>query len=144
MDTASKLADNKRSKDAITRLSELYKVLEQYGIAQYVSFDLGMLTQYHYYTGMIFKAYTYGVGDAIVKGGRYDSLLSQFGKKAPAIGFVILIDDLMQAIARQSVDISLDETKKVLTFTENTFVEVLKEATALRAKGIAVEMRKEG
>ncbi len=144
LDTASKLADNKRSKDAITRLNELYKVLEQYGIAQYVSFDLGMLTQYHYYTGMIFKAYTYGVGDAIVKGGRYDSLLSQFGKKAPAIGFVILIDDLMQAISRQSVEISLDEAKTILTFTEDSFVEVLKEATALRAKGIAVEMRKEG
>lgn len=144
LDTASKLADNKRSKDAIARLAELYKVLQQYGIEQYVSFDLGMLTQYHYYTGMIFKAYTYGVGDAIVKGGRYDSLLSQFGKKAPAIGFVILIDDLMQAISRQSVEINLDDAKKVLTFTEDSFVEVLKEATALRAKGIAVEMRKEG
>ena len=50
----------------------------------------------------------------------------------------------MQAIARQSVEISLDEAKKVLTFTEDTFVDALKEATALRAKGIAVEMRKEG
>ena len=144
LEKAAQLADNKRSKDAIAHLEELYKVLQQYGIEQYVSFDLGMLTQYHYYTGMIFKAYTYGVGDAIVKGGRYDSLLSQFGKKAPAIGFVILIDDLMQAITRQSVEISLDTPKKVLTFTEATFVEVLKEATALRDKGIAVEMRKEG
>ena len=103
-----------------------------------------MLTQYHYYTGMIFKAYTYGVGDAIVKGGRYDTLLSQFGKKSPAIGFVILIDDLMQAISRQSVEVCPDASKKVLTFTEDTFVDVLKEATALRNSGYAVEMRKEG
>ncbi len=144
LDTAAKLADNARSKEAINRLADLYKVLKQYGIEQYVSFDLGMLTQYQYYTGMIFKAYTYGVGDAIVKGGRYDTLLSQFGKKAPAIGFVILIDDLMQAITRQSVNVSLDEPKKVLLYTEDNFKVVLTEARALRNQGVAVEMRKEG
>jgi len=33
---------------------------------------------------VIFKGYTYGVGDAIVTGGRYDKLLSYFGKNAPA------------------------------------------------------------
>ncbi|MFR3755581.1 MAG: ATP phosphoribosyltransferase regulatory subunit [Enterocloster sp.] len=32
---------------------------------------LGMLSRYHYYTGIIFKAYTYGTGDYIVTGGRY-------------------------------------------------------------------------
>lgn len=144
LDTAAKLADNARSKEAINRLADLYKVLKQYGIEQYVSFDLGMLTQYQYYTGMIFKAYTYGVGDAIVKGGRYDTLLSQFGKKAPAIGFVILIDDLMQAITRQSVSVSLDEPKKVLFYTEDNFKVILTEAKALRNQGVAVEMRKEG
>lgn len=65
----------------------LYEVLKAYGVSEYVSFDLGMLSKYRYYTGVIFKAYTYGVGDAIVKGGRYDRLLQQFGKEAPAIGF---------------------------------------------------------
>ena len=59
---------------------------------KYVSFDLGMLSKYHYYTGIIFKAYTYGIGDAIVKGGRYNHLLKHFGKDAPAIGFVIVIE----------------------------------------------------
>lgn len=144
LETASRLANNARSKEAIKRLADLYKVLQQYGIEQYISFDLGMLTQYQYYTGMIFKVYTYGVGDAIVKGGRYDTLLAQFGKKAPAIGFVILIDDLMQAITRQSIEVSLDEPKKVLFYTENNFKVILTEARALRAQGVAVEMRKEG
>lgn len=144
LDTASKLADNNRSKDAIKRLAALYEVLQQYGIEQHVSFDLGMLTQYQYYTGMIFKVYTYGVGDAIVKGGRYDTLLAQFGKKAPAIGFVILIDDLMQALTRQSVSVALDASKKILFYKEADFAKVLQEAKELRAQGIAVEMRKEG
>ena len=58
-----------------------YEVLKKYGTEKYVSFDLGLLNQYNYYTGVIFKGYTYGVGDAIVTGGRYDKLLSYFGKK---------------------------------------------------------------
>ena len=142
LETASALAGNKRSKDAIARLAELYKVLQKYGIEQYVSFDLGMLTQYHYYTGMIFKVYTYGVGDAVVKGGRYDALLSKFGKKAPAIGFVILIDDLMQALTRQNIHISLNDNKRVLTYTEDDFAAVIEEAKALRDEGVIVEMKR--
>lgn len=62
------------------RLEALYEVLKKYGTEKYVSFDLGLLNQYNYYTGVIFKGYTYGVGDAIVTGGRYDKLLSYFGK----------------------------------------------------------------
>ena len=68
---------------------------------KYVSFDLGLLSKYRYYTGVIFKAYTYGVGDAVAKGGRYNSLLKYFGKDAPAIGFVIVVDDLLEALSRQ-------------------------------------------
>lgn len=35
---------------------------------KYISFDLGMLGNYRYYTGIIFKGYTYGTGDCIVTG----------------------------------------------------------------------------
>ena len=93
IDKARNIISNEKALAALDRLDKIYSIIDSYGLSKYVSFDLGMLTQYQYYTGMIFKAYTYGVGDAIVKGGRYDTLLSQFGKKAPAIGFVILIDD---------------------------------------------------
>ncbi len=81
--------DNERSLQAVERLEELYEVLCQYGVEKYVSFDLGLLSKYNYYTGIVFKAYTYGVGDAVAKGGRYDSLLDYFGKEAAAVGFVL-------------------------------------------------------
>ena len=42
-------------------------MLCEYGVEKYISFDLGMLSKYNYYTGVIFKAYAYGVGDAILK-----------------------------------------------------------------------------
>lgn len=98
---AKELVSNERSLQAVERLEELYRVLCEYGVERYVSFDLGLLSKYHYYTGVIFKAYTYGVGDAVAKGGRYDNLLKYFGKEAPAIGFVIVVDDLLEALARQ-------------------------------------------
>ena len=100
---AKKIADNERSNSAIDRLKSLYGVLRDKNLDQYITFDLGLLSKYNYYTGIIFKAYTYGMGDAIAKGGRYDNLLGYFGKNAPAIGFVIIVDDLLTALNQKSV-----------------------------------------
>lgn len=139
---AKALVKNERSLAAIERLENLYEVLKLYGVEEQVSFDLGMLSQYNYYTGVIFKAFTYGVGDAIVKGGRYDNLLSQFGKDAPAIGFVIVIDDLLEALSRQKVGIELPAPKCTITYQLNQnedFRKKLKQVQALRKQGICVE-----
>ena len=140
---AKKLITNPRSIHAIERLEKLYEVLSLYGTEKYVSFDLGMLSKYQYYTGIIFKAYTYGIGDAIVKGGRYDMLLHHFGKEAPAVGFAAVVDDILEALTRQQVDIPFPAAKKILSYTPDTFAKVLTEAQKLRQEGFAVEMRGE-
>ena len=98
MDDALEQVTNATSKNAILRLKELYKSIEQFGLSEFVFFDLAMLSKYNYYTGMIFKGYASGNGEPIVKGGRYDNLLGQFGKDAPAVGFVVVIDDLLNAM----------------------------------------------
>ena len=92
LDKAKELATNEKSLKAIEKLEKVYSILVDYGVADYISFDLGMLSNFNYYTGIIFKAYTYGTGDAIVAGGRYDKLLSQFGKDSAAIGFAVYMD----------------------------------------------------
>ena len=133
---------NKRSLAAIERLENLYEVLKLYGVEDYVSFDLGMLSKYNYYTGVIFKAYTYGVGDAVVKGGRYNNLLKQFGKKAPAIGFVIVIDDILEALARQKVEIKLPSDKVTVSYEAGNaedFRQKLKVVQEYRTQGTPVE-----
>ena len=137
---AKEIIHNERSKNAIDRLFRLYSVLELYGIEKYVSFDLGMLSKYKYYTGMIFKGYTYGVGDVIVKGGRYDNLLNQFGKSAPAVGFVIMIDDLMQALLRQKITIPIENKKVIILYDEPQFFKALKLAQELRNNANLVEL----
>ena len=98
---AKTLTNNPCAVKAIERLEELYEILKSYGVSDYVTFDLGLISKYNYYTGIIFKAYTYGTGEAIVKGGRYDNLMKQFGKEAPAIGLAIVVDQLMAAIGKQ-------------------------------------------
>ena len=86
---------------AIDLLNELNSILKQKGIDKYVSFEFGMISNYEYYTGIIFAGYTYGLGEPIVKGGRYDTLLSNFDTDAPAIGFAFVVDQLMTATSTQ-------------------------------------------
>ena len=132
---AKNLVCNTRSLNAIDRLQKLYQVLCQYGVEKYVSFDLGMLSKYNYYTGVIFKVYTYGVGEPVVKGGRYDHLLGYFGKEAPAIGFVVVIDDLMSALERQKTAVEVPEDVIYLTYTAENYESRLSEAKGLRKNG---------
>ncbi len=109
LDHAGSLTKNVRCLCAIDRLKEVYQVICRYGYERYISFDLSMVNYFDYYTGIIFSGYTYGTGDAIGKGGRYDNLLMQFGKNAPACGFTILIDDLLSALSRQNISLSRKE-----------------------------------
>lgn len=140
LDKAEELVTNERSVKAVGRLKELYRLLTVYKVEQYVSFDFGMLSKYHYYTGVIFRAYTYGIGDAIVKGGRYDNLLKTFGKDEPAVGFVVVLDDLMSALASQNIVIQTEENNALLVYEKEYFEEALSRAEELREKGVNVEM----
>lgn len=143
LEEAASQVNNERSKKAIDRLEKLYEVIRLYGLEEYVSFDLGMLSKYNYYTGVIFKVYTYGIGDAIVKGGRYDNLLSHFGKQAPAIGFMIIVDDLLEALSRQKIEIVVPLAKEVFSYNDNNYEEMLKRAITLRKEGISVVLERE-
>ena len=109
---AKSMTTNERALGAIHRLEEVQEILDSYGLGDYVSYDLGMLSKYSYYTGIIFKAYTYGTGEYIVAGGRYDKLLEQFGKKAAAVGFAIMADQLLLALSRQKIriDVKMNDT----------------------------------
>jgi ATP phosphoribosyltransferase regulatory subunit len=143
LDKALEQVSNERSVKAVNRLKELYRVLSLYGVEKYVSFDLGILSKFNYYTGVIFSAYTYGVGDAIAKGGRYDNLLGKYGTSAPSIGFSIVIDDLMSALYRQNIALEHEAESETVTYNENNFKEALDKANELRKKGINVVLTSE-
>lgn len=137
---AEDLVSNKRSLKAVERLKQVYELLTVYGAEQYISFDFGMLSKYHYYTGVIFRAYTYGVGDAVVKGGRYDNLLKTFGKDAPAVGFVVVLDDLMTAMASRKIALPVDRKNAILVYEKTSFEKALVRAHQLREEGVCTEL----
>ncbi len=125
---------------AIARLQEVYEILKLYGKEKYVSFDLGMMSGYMYYTGIIFRGYTYGTGEAIVKGGRYDDLLEHFGKRAPSIGFVVVVNQLMNAMLRQGIKQGEGEKLYKIVYQKEDRAEAIRLASNLRREGRAVQL----
>ena len=137
---AKRLTSNMKALSAITRLERLYEILGIYGLQKYVTFDLGMLTQYDYYTGVIFRGYTYGTGDAVVKGGRYNTLLQKFGKDAASVGLAVVVDELLNALSRQKVEMEEDASVTMVLYGDSVFPEAFKKAEALRETGVCVQM----
>ncbi len=125
---------------AVTRLNELHQVLKAYGTDRYVSFELGVVSSYQYYTGIIFAGYTFGSGEPILKGGRYDRLLSHFGKQAASIGFAVVIDQLMASLARQKIAVFLPEDGEVIVYAKERFLDAVTMAKEIRKKGGNVEL----
>lgn len=133
-------ADYPKVYKAIRRLEDLDAVLKVYDVDKYVTYEFGMLSSYHYYTGVIFAGYTYGSGEPVVKGGRYDKLLTYFGKDAASIGFAIVVDQLMAAISRQKIEITVKHDNQLIVYKPEYRRDAVKKAIALRAKDCNVEL----
>lgn len=83
--------------EALTDLKWLAARLE--GVK--TTFDLADLRGYSYYSGARFAVYAQGVGEALVRGGRYDGVGAVFGHKLdrdrPAVGFSMDLKCLVRA-----------------------------------------------
>ena len=95
---------NQRSKDALKNLKDVYSILVEKDLDKYVSIDLGMVQNIDYYTGIIIRGFTYGVGFPICSGGRYDNLLAKFGRDIPATGIAIGVERVMASIYDENND----------------------------------------
>jgi ATP phosphoribosyltransferase regulatory subunit len=126
--------------EAAEQLMQLYDFLTIYGIEKYISFELGTISDYQYYTGIIFSGYTYGTGEPVVKGGRYDKLLNYYGKNTPAIGYAIQVDQLLAALSRQKIAIDTPTNSAILVFTETHAADAIRKATVLRGQGMMVQV----
>ena len=103
-------------------------------VRQYIQFDFSMSGTYGYYTGIIFRGYTFGTGDAVVKGGRYDHLLEKFGKESPSIGFALVIDELMSALTRQHIRITYSRKNTLILYDKGMEKKAIRIASDFREK----------
>ncbi|MFM9413460.1 ATP phosphoribosyltransferase regulatory subunit [Peptococcus simiae] len=85
----------------------LDELARRYALAQslcredHIMLDLSLTNQADYYTGLVFRGYVGGSGEAVLSGGRYDSLLETFNYPIPAIGFGVRVDLIAQVLNRR-------------------------------------------
>ncbi len=136
---AEKYVVDDRGKKALVRLKRVYDILSLYGCEHYVTFDLGMYGEHSYYSGIIFHAHTYQTKKVIMRGGRYDHLLGRLGKAAPAVGFSIMIDELLYALEKQKVPFETSSTNMIV-YSKELLKTAIYFATKLRENGKYIEM----
>lgn len=135
LDEALELSFNDEIEAVVLSLKHLHQMLEKMGVSQHISYDLGKVPHYKYYTGIIFEGYVSGIGTSILNGGRYDSLLDKFGYDLPACGFSVKLDSLIDVIHLEP------QKKMVVYFPISKQVEAYMKAKELRKEYQCVECR---
>lgn len=142
LEEAKSYVDNEVSLNAIDHLFAVYDLVKAFGYEKYISFDLGMLSELTYYTGIMFKAVTYDVGEPVAAGGRYDELIGQFGKSAPSIGFSITVDLVLLALNRQKIAIDSMSDPVLIVYNENNAKAAIEVSKKYRSNNTASAMVK--
>ena len=76
----------------------------------------------------------------MIRGGRYDNLLKAFGKDKAAIGFTVVIDQLLLILNRQHIEDRESRKKSLVLYTPERFEAALKKARDLREEGTDTAM----
>jgi histidyl-tRNA synthetase len=132
-------------------LLEILKIFKDYNFSNF-EFDSSIIRGLEYYTGPIFevnlkfdvknnKGQVIQFG-SIGGGGRYDSLVNNFGNyEAPATGISIGLDRLVYALM-QKKEFKVKRSKPVVicVFDKNAMREYIKLQTMLRDSGISTEI----
>jgi ATP phosphoribosyltransferase regulatory subunit len=139
LDRLKKMVKNKRALKALENVEQIYAILKEFGLDKYISLDLGMVRSINYYTGLIFKGYTYGIGFPVLNGGRYDMLLDDFGVSMPAVGFSVSVNMLVMAVSRQDPDRKKGGADTCVSYEKESAGTAYRVASVLRGQGLCVE-----
>jgi ATP phosphoribosyltransferase regulatory subunit len=137
---ASQLVKNATSRAALDNLADIHKLLIGYGVEQFVNFDLGIIRDFDYYTGMVFEGYTPGLGFPLCGGGRYDTMLESFGVANPATGFALGIERILLALERQGIGVSVQGKDIFIAWAEGKLTDAIKAAKDHRKAGRRAEL----
>ena len=139
LDEAKKLSFNDELKENLKYLENLYSQLEILGYDDKITFDLGMVPRLNYYTGIIFRGYGEGVGNTVLRGGRYDKLITSGDKYIPAIGFSLDINSVIENV-KICEKIQSNRNSCKIYYSEKDRIEAIKKSGELRKQGKIVEL----
>ncbi|KHE71907.1 ATP phosphoribosyltransferase regulatory subunit [Halobacillus sp. BBL2006] len=133
-ESSRSLARNQSCMQAVNELKQLHRVLKQYGVENYIHFDLNLISHMDYYTGILFEGYAPHLGALLCNGGRYDTLLPSFQLNASATGFAVHLERLVEALNEQE-----DEDDRIgIIVDDDSFAKGMAKANDLRRQGYAV------
>ncbi|MDY4920693.1 MAG: ATP phosphoribosyltransferase regulatory subunit [Phascolarctobacterium sp.] len=134
------IVTNAKALSALQDLERIYELVEAYGVANYLSFDLGLYRSLDYYTGMLFEVYMPEIGYPIAGGGRYDKMMQGFGIDCPATGFALGVDRVVLALERGGIVKATRSWDALVAWSEGKLPEAIAKATALRKEGRSVKL----
>lgn len=129
-----------RSLEALDNLLAIYHLCEAYGVTDKIVFDLSLIRNFDYYTGMVFEAYGPQIGFNICGGGRYDSMMERFGKAMPATGFALGVDRIILALRREGALRGKEAWDDYVAFSAKGETKAIIKAMTLRCKGRKVKV----
>lgn len=139
LDKAAELYTNDYITHILDSLREVITRLSALGYEGKISLDLGIVSQTDYYTGIVFRGYLSNIGEAVLKGGRYDNLVGEFGRECNAVGFGVNVDSAAKHMMLQGTNAS-GENAEVLVFGESGFeVEAMAYVHKLVKQGVKAE-----
>lgn len=120
IDKARLLCENvENAKKALDYLETIYDILDMNGFSENISIDLATVNDMDYYTGVVFRGYIDYTGEAVLGGGRYDNLMSNFGTDEGATGFGLNLSVVADKLSRAVGTVENTE-KKVLVHYGDT------------------------
>lgn len=125
---------------ALDDLAQIWAILADFGVADRLSIDLGLVKDLTYYTGLVLEGYVPRLGYTVCTGGRYDGLFAQFGRDEPATGFALGLERVTEALARQgSANSGARSARVALAAADGRRQEAWRLAQSLFSRGVEVE-----
>lgn len=140
LDKAAKLYADDNINEILTYLKTVHTRLSSLGCGDKISFDLGIVSHIHYYTGIVFRGYLSEVGSSVLTGGRYDNLVASFGRDVPAVGFGVNVDSIVRHLERTGAGTKAAPVDAVIYGEKHYVVEAIGYAQRLVREGARVEM----
>jgi len=141
---AETLAKSEECRAAVENIREVYDILCDFGYEEYLSIDFGILNNFNYYSGIIFRGISDGIGMPILSGGRYDDLLREFGTDAPATGFAMGVKELLIVLECQGKLAAQREKSIVVRAGKKLLRQAFSYVQELRAQGKRVILELNG
>ena len=127
------------------RLTNIFKILDLYGLGEYVSYDARIIRGLDYYTGIVFEGKDIGEKNrAILGGGHYGNLVGDVGgNPLPGVGFAMgdVVFPLVLESCGKLPELNAQSAMIMVTvFDKETYKASVALCNRLREKGIGATL----